>query len=144
MQVKTFEVPIFNVEFTVINSTDDELDKWLSDRYANWSIIKESTLGTIEPDLSGLSFDVDGDMYVWINSLDVNVYVIMHELLHTVYAICNKVGIDITDQEVICYLQEYLFELVTEWLSIQCTVMDPTKSPSTQEDEVQLSSEETI
>lgn len=39
-----------------------------------------------------------------------------HELVHAVFAMAEKLGIEFDDQEVFCYTIEYLLEEVTKYV----------------------------
>lgn len=59
----------------------------------------------------GLTFDFDLTQAIWINSNASN-SVKIHELLHAVLNICSVVGIDRNDDEVLCYMLEYLYKSI--------------------------------
>lgn len=57
--------------------------------------------------IDGLSFDFDSTQLVWVDTNASNA-VKIHELLHAVLNICSSRGIDREDDEVLCYMLEYL------------------------------------
>ena len=56
---------------------------------------------------NGLSFNFDGEQLIWVHT-NAPSAVKIHELLHAVLNICDFRGIDRKDDEVLCYMLEYL------------------------------------
>jgi hypothetical protein len=55
-----------------------------------------------------------------------------HEIAHAVFGMMDKVGLEVTDQEVFCYSQEYVLEEILK--CIQFTPTGRISRLSTQED----------
>lgn len=61
--------------------------------------------------------------FIWFQS-DVSIEVLVHELSHAVFDIMENLGIDVKDQEVFCYMLEYL---ISECKNIFAIQMGPIK-----------------
>lgn len=80
----------------------------------------ESANGINLPDLkdvTAFSADVNDVIYVVIQRNGL-ISDLVHELNHVTYTILDYAGVDISDQEAFCYLQQFIFEQICTILSI--------------------------
>ena len=66
-------------------------------------------ISTEQDNADGLSFDFDGDQLIWIET-NAPRSVVVHECLHAVLNICDSRGIGRDNDEVLCYMLEYLIK----------------------------------
>lgn len=57
----------------------------------------------------GSTFQPNSTIYIWYPE-DAKLKVKCHEILHATFYVLNSVGVDIKDQEAVCYLFEYMLE----------------------------------
>lgn len=57
----------------------------------------------------GSTFQPKSTIYIWYPS-DASLKTKCHEILHATFYILNSVGVDIRDQEAVCYLFEYILD----------------------------------
>jgi hypothetical protein len=57
-----------------------------------------------------------GKSTIWFDEATITIPVITHELIHVVYAMSNRLGIECGDQEVFCYTVEYLLEELMKYI----------------------------
>ena len=80
----------------------------LSD-FHNLLLKKGFDISTEQESADGLCFDFGSIQAVWIET-SASTAVKAHELLHVVLNICDNQGIDRNDDEVLCYMLEYLLK----------------------------------
>ena len=100
-ELKKVEIPVFNSVVYFYRGSYDDFIKVAKDN--NFNIDFENTSSTAD----GLSFDFDGEQLIWIDTNAPNA-VKIHELLHAVLNICDSRRINRKDDEVLCYMLEYL------------------------------------
>lgn len=98
---KKVEIPLFNSVVYFYRGDYDDFIKIAKDN--NFTIDFENTSSTAD----GLSFNFEGEQLIWVNT-NASSAVKIHELLHAVLNICDSRGIDRKDDEVLCYMLEYL------------------------------------
>lgn len=98
---KKVEIPLFNSVVYFYRGEYDDFIKIAKDN--NFIIDFENTSSTAD----GLSFNFDGEQLIWVHT-NAPSAVKIHELLHAVLNICDSRGIDRKDDEVLCYMLEYL------------------------------------
>lgn len=70
----------------------------------------------------GACIFVKNTAYVWIKKDSYNIETVCHEILHATLMIAEEVGLDLADQEALCYLYSYIINECGDILHIQ---MDP-------------------
>ena len=70
----------------------------------------------------------------------VTVPIIAHELDHAVFDLMLDLGLELTDQEAFCYLDEFLMEQCADIFAIQMVPINLQKETQDKEDEQALSS----
>lgn len=98
---KKVEIPLFNSVVYFYRGDYDDFIKIAKDN--NFNIDFENTSSSAD----GLSFNFDGEQLIWVRT-NAPSAVKIHELLHAVLNICDSRGIDRKDDEVLCYMLEYL------------------------------------
>lgn len=98
---KKVEIPVFNSVVYFYRGDYQDFIKIAKENKFN--IDFENTSSTSD----GLSVDFEGVQLIWVHPNASNA-VKIHELLHAVLNICSSRGIDREDDEVLCYMLEYL------------------------------------
>lgn len=99
-ELKRLEIPIFNsVVYFYRGKLEDFRDLLLKEKLPEISLNQDNA--------DGLSFDFGCYQAVWVDQ-NASAATKVHELLHAVLNICDNHGIDRDDDEVLCYLLEYL------------------------------------
>lgn len=70
--------------------------------------------------------------WIWFDHKNITVPIIAHELDHAVFDLMIDLGLELTDQEAFCYLDEWLMEQCVDIFVIQ---MAPINLVEDQEDE---------
>ena len=104
---KVVELPIFPVNVNFVSGDYNEFIQYLAECY-NHSI--EALQGEAE------THCVCGQHYIWFNEDTVTIPVMYHELGHVTFNIMTDIGMELTDQEAFCYIQEYLFEQISKYV----------------------------
>lgn len=100
--IKPFNVPIYDWTIVLlIGEENDALDLIKT---------KECTQIYNDPpgEYLGSVIQPNSTIYIWYPP-DSDITVKAHEILHATYRVLESVGVDITDQEAVCYLFEYIF-----------------------------------
>lgn len=117
-----FEIPIYNQVFDFIYSSYEELEDYISQKesvtFDQIGLSKDKGL------IDGVTLTIGGTIYVWFSDTEATLETAIHEIGHLVYELASQIGLDINDQEAICYLQEYLFKTIMIWMNTQHIAMD--------------------
>lgn len=100
-ELKKVEIPVFNSVVYFYRGNYQDFIKITKEN--KFDIDFDNTSSTAD----GLSFDFEGVQLIWIDT-NASQAVKVHEILHAVLNICSSRGIDREDDEVLCYLLEYL------------------------------------
>jgi len=94
------EIPLFNSAVYFYRGTYNDFIKLAEENgfKTEWQNVE---------DADGLSFDFGSNQLIWVDTNASNA-VKIHEFLHAVLNICSSRGIDREDDEVLCYMLEYL------------------------------------
>ena len=100
LKIRPFKIPIFNRTVILL----------IGDQEAADNLINTVECTSID------DFECNG--YVWQPRDDIYIFyppnaelkVKCHEILHVCYKICKISGVDVADEEVMCYLFEYILE----------------------------------
>ena len=99
LKLKKVEILIFNSKILFYRGEFNDFQNLVA---------KEGFDISFEEDNSdGLSFDFEGYQLIWV-AQNAPKHVVIHECLHAVLNICTSRGIDRNDDEVLCYMLEYL------------------------------------
>lgn len=98
---KKVEIPLFNSVVYFYRGDYDDFIKITKENKFN--IDFDNTSSTAD----GISFDFEGVQLIWVDT-NTSQAVKVHEILHAVLNICDSRGIDRKDDEVLCYMLEYL------------------------------------
>ena len=128
IQRHKIKIPIFERDVWILLGDRDDVSDYLSD--INMAPFE------IKSKWDGVCFDYLGNGYIWFDIKYISVPIIVHELGHATFDLMLDFGLEITDQEAFCYIQQYLMKECCDIFAIQ---MDLTCLASTQEDEVQSS-----
>lgn len=99
LKLKKLEIPIFNSRIIFYRGELTDFQKLL--------LNEGFDISTEQENADGLSFDFEGTQLIWV-SQNAPKYVVIHECLHAVLNICASRGISRDDDEVLCYMLEYL------------------------------------
>ena len=126
---KEIKIPIYNQTVWLILGDANEVQSYLCDVYSGDFSFDEDTT-------NGICLNRGGTSWIWLDIDGLDIGLLGHELLHSVLDLAEYIGIDLKDQEALCYLLEFL---LNECKSIFAIQMDLSKVRSTLEDEVQSS-----
>ena len=110
------EIPIFKQDVWIILGPAYEVQDYLHDVYdGDFSFDSNKT--------DAICLHQGTTSWVWWDENWINIPILAHELGHVVFDLMEDIGILINDQEVFCYIQEWL---LTQILTISHTPMDLT------------------
>lgn len=113
----SFETPIFNQKFKIIIGNNREVKSWFE---------QEDVVLEDFDNADAACFGIDNLIYLWFEP-NPTISIIAHESAHAVFALMRSRGLDIKDEEVFCYLLEFIIDNVLKCLKITLpTVMDHT------------------
>ena len=118
IQKRQINVPIFNHALTLMTGRLEEVLKYLSG-------IHHKDLNGIRSMTNALALCilVNNEIYIWWEK-DVQIPALGHEVCHAVFAIMDSRGIHVDDQEVFCYLWQYIMEQILCTLPEQMGVIN--------------------
>ena len=124
----SFRIPIFNQKIKVLIGKRSSIEKLFSEN----DIVLDNLNNA-----DAACFGIDNYLYLWFES-NPNLSVMCHEVGHCVYAIIKSRGLDIEDEELFCYLQEFIIDNILKCVKVTLPiVMDPINQRLTQADEHQ-------
>lgn len=124
LKFKTIKVPIFNWKIEFISGELIETVNYIQDVY--------NTIPIYDPNFTACCWQIKGQSIIWFEEETVTVPIINHEIGHAIFDMMIDRGIELTDQEVFCYSQEYVLE---EFLKCTTSIQtEAIKLLSTQED----------
>ncbi len=120
----SFKVPIFNQKIKILCGTRNALEyKFSKDD------IKLDNIDIAD----GGCFGLNEYIYIWFEK-NPTIPIIVHESGHCVYAIMKTYGLNIEDEELFCYLQEFIIYNILQCVKITSPiVMDPINQKFVQE-----------
>jgi hypothetical protein len=104
----SFEIPIFNQKFKIIIGNNKNVKSWFEQR----DIVLEDF-----DSADAACFGIDNLIYIWFEP-NPTISVISHESAHAVFALMRSRGLDIKDEEVFCYLLEFIIDSILKCLKI--------------------------
>lgn len=110
-------IPIYDKIVYILIGDAQEVQDYLTDVYSGDFSFDPNTTDAI-----CLHYDLTN--WIWFDPNTVTPSIIVHELAHAVFNLMSDIGLDFSDQEAFCYLQEYL---VKECANIFAIRMDPIK-----------------
>ena len=116
MKKRKIQIPIFNVPIILIRSSIDTVLAYLQAIYhENFAAMR------LDWELDGCCFASlpDGKIVIWLAEENVKWPILSHETGHATFEIMRMIGIQLTDEEVFCYLQQYINE------QCQCMLLEP-------------------
>lgn len=121
MKKKVIKVPIFNNAVTFIEGDIDHVLSYLGNLHG--SDVERLPIEWYNS--LGICFKLEGNIYIWLRD-DAELGALVHECGHAAFSIMRMAGADISDEEVFCYLQQYLFE------NIVCLLPERTEATNPQ------------
>lgn len=101
-KLKKLEIPLFNcIVYYYRGELTDFIDLFKKEGF---DVSEEDTIGA-----DGLAFNFSSTQAIWVET-NAPKHVVAHECLHAVLNICDSRGIDRNDDEVLCYMLEYLMK----------------------------------
>lgn len=108
LKLKELKIPIFNYTVLFISGDLFEAVNYLED-------VEDITL-SYSTDCIACTWSYNGKSTIWFDEETITIPIITHEILHVVYAMAEKLGIEYDDQEVFCYTIEYLLEEIMKYV----------------------------
>ena len=96
----------YNVEF--ISGDIHEVANYISD-------VDDVTL-EYDLDCSACTWTYSGKSVIWFDENTITIPIMIHELGHVVFGMMDRMGLELRDQEVFCYTQEYLIREVLKYI----------------------------
>ena len=131
---KQIQIPILNHSVFVLQASDEDMRTYLSALY-NENMYDISTYNT-----SAMCILIKGQIYIWWRlDDDIELSILSHEIIHACYAIFKSRGFKLDDEELMCYLHQYILDEILCLLD-QTTNVDVTEVTDpllTVEDELQ-------
>lgn len=107
LKKKTIEIPIYPIEVNFIAGDYIEFLEYISWRHGC----------NIDPkDNIAETHLINGHHYIWFEEDTITTPIMIHELGHVTFNIMNYLGLELTDQEAFCYMQEYLYEQISKYV----------------------------
>ena len=120
------DIPIYNQHLYVLDGDPYDIQDYLHNMYDDdFSFDVNST--------DAVCLHKGTTSWVWLADQNLNVPTLAHELLHAVLDLAGDIGLDLKDQEALCYLLEFLLRECENIFAIR---MDRIKPAITQEAEV--------
>lgn len=122
------KIPIYNQTIWFIAGNPYDVQDYLSDVYVgDFTFDPRST--------NAICLHQGTTSWIWISDDCKKVSILIHELLHAVLDLAEDIGLNVKDQEAVCYLLEFLVEECQK--SIFAIQMDHINQVSMQVGEVQ-------
>ena len=115
IKIEKITIPIYNQWVYFILGNPYEVQDYLADAYRDRFDFDPGVTNAVTLH-KGLT------TWIWFDTETVTVPVIVHELVHAVFDLMIDLGLELTDQEAFCYLDEFLMEKCVNLYAIQ---MDP-------------------
>lgn len=111
----SFEVPIFNQKFKIIIGKNQDVKSLFE---------QEDVILEDFDNADAACFGIDNLIYLWFEP-NPTFSVVVHESAHAVFALIRSRGLDIKDEEVFCYLHEFIVDSILKCVKVTLpTVMD--------------------
>lgn len=117
--MKGIWIPIYNQQIRLISGDLEECLDYLRDVYHT----DQNTI-PFQSGTRAACYNVNDDIWVYINMDDIDIPMLSHELSHATFDLMEYVGLELSDQEAFCYLQEYIFEEVLKFMPFKITKID--------------------
>ena len=108
LKLKEIKIPIFNYTVSFISGDIDEAVRYLED--------VEDVVLEYDHDCIACTWSYRSKTTIWFDESTITIPIMTHELIHAAYAMAEKLGIDVHDQEVFCYTVEYLLEELMKYI----------------------------
>lgn len=122
---RTINIPIFNQSVIILLGDKNEIITYLQDSYGT-----DQLNDLLDKGFIAACCNYNGLPHIVLDEKDFQFGHFLHELAHSVYCILNWVGVDIHDEEVFCYLYQYLYEECKDILPIRMVVASKTENPA--------------
>lgn len=101
LKIKKIKIPIYDAEINVCTGDYDEYCDYISERYdvsrtnvcCYANMAQTNNFGLVQ--------------WCWFED-NIKMPIIVHEFSHAIFGIMKDIGIDISDEEVFCYMIEYV------------------------------------
>ena len=118
-------IPIYRKSISFILGDPQEVKDYIYDTTGYHCSFDETFTDGVEIHIGMFS-------WIWFDADKITPGILVHELGHAVFDLMDDIGLEKTDQEAFCYLQEYLFDECTNIFAIRMEVIKP---PYNQEDD---------
>lgn len=110
-----FLVPIFNQEIKIIVASNKNLQTFLDNKNVAFDKIE---------DADAACFSMDQYLCIWFEP-NTKIDIIVHESAHATFTLMRSRGVNIEDEEMFCYLQEFIINRILKCLKLtSLTVTD--------------------
>lgn len=133
IHIKTVFIPLYKQIVKFLIGDPYEVQEYLRDVYRGDFSFNPNTSDAVVLHRDLVS-------YIWFDMSKVTVPIIAHELDHAVFDLMLDLGLELTDQEAFCYLDEFLMEQCADIFAIQMVPINLQKETQDKEDEQALSS----
>ena len=101
LKIRPFKIPIYDWVVVLLIGEQEAAERLISDK----EFVRISDYGHF----LGSTFQPDTTVYIWYPE-DATLTTKCHEILHATFHVLSSVGVDIEDQEAVCYLFEYILQ----------------------------------
>lgn len=108
----SFIVPIFNQKIVIITGNWRDVKSWFNRNNVSFECNSNA---------DGACFGIDDKIYIWFEP-NPTINIVVHEIAHSVFAIMESRGLDIEDEELFCYLQEFIIDNVLKCVKVMLPI----------------------
>ena len=108
LKLKELKIPIFNYIVSFISGDINEAVRYLED--------VEDVVLSYDENCMACTWSYGGKSTIWFDEETITLPIMTHELVHAIFAMAEKLGIEFDDQEVFCYTIEYLLEEIMKYV----------------------------
>lgn len=120
MLIQTITIPIYNQKINLISGDREECIDYLNDLYTTGGNLNINWLEKTR----AATYNINDDIWIYIDLYDVSIPILVHELSHATFDVMNFIGLELSDQEAFCYLQEFLLEETLKYLPFKIIPID--------------------
>lgn len=128
IKLEKITIPIYNQWVYFILGDPYEVQDYLSDAYRDRFDFDPGVTNAVALHKGLIT-------WIWFDTETVTVPIIAHELDHAVFDLMIDLGLELTDQEAFCYLDEFLMERCVNLYAIRMDPINLVEDPQDKEDE---------
>lgn len=108
--MKEIEVPIYNYKIEFVSGYIGEVVDYYRD--------VDSVELEVNNNHVACTWNLSNKSVIWFEEETIDVFIMNHEIAHAIFAMMNCIGLELTDEEVFCYSQEYVLKEVTKYIKM--------------------------